>query len=123
VIGKEAREQVLAAAGRLLDGYDFITDPVAANDGTGRDADASDPGDWCEGSDSSWHGTRVSGIVGAMTNNASGVAGITWQGRILPVRVLGNAGQRLTSFRRCCGRRAFMSAVCRITLIPRKSST
>jgi serine protease len=34
----------------------------------------------------------VSGIVGAMTNNASGVAGITWQGRILPVRVLGKCG-------------------------------
>jgi serine protease len=70
----------MAAAGRLLDGYDFITDPTGANDGGGPDADASDPGDWCQGSDSSWHGTLVSGIVGAMTNNATGIAGITWQG-------------------------------------------
>ncbi len=82
----------VAAAGRLLDGYDFITDPTIANDGGGRDADASDPGDWCQGSDSSWHGTLVSGIVGALTNNATGIAGITWQGRILPVRVLGKCG-------------------------------
>ena len=27
-----------------------------------------------------------------MTNNATGIAGITWQGRILPVRVLGKCG-------------------------------
>ncbi len=82
----------VAASGRLLSGYDFITDPTAANDGGGRDADASDPGDWCQGSDSSWHGTRVAGIVAALTNNATGVAGITWEARILPVRVLGQCG-------------------------------
>ena len=82
----------VAASGRLLDGYDFVTDPAVANDGGGRDADASDPGDWCQGESSSWHGTLVSGIVGALTNNATGVAGITWQGRILPVRVLGKCG-------------------------------
>ncbi len=84
--------QRVAAGGRLLDGYDFITDTVTANDGDGPDSDASDPGDWCQGSDSSWHGTRVSGIIGAMTENATGVAGITWQGRILPVRSLGRCG-------------------------------
>jgi serine protease len=82
----------VAAGGRLLDGYDFITDATRANDGNGRDADASDPGDACQGSGSSWHGTRVSGIVGALTDNATGVAGITWRGRILPVRGLGNCG-------------------------------
>jgi serine protease len=90
---------------RLLPGYDFISDPVVANDGDGRDADASDPGDWvtsadlqkpeftnCSVSNSSWHGTRVVGILGAIANNATGVTGITWQGRILPVRALGKCG-------------------------------
>ena len=90
---------------RLLPGYDFVSDPVVANDGDGRDADASDPGDWvtqadlskseftsCTVSDSSWHGTRVVGILGAISNNATGVTGITWQGRILPVRALGKCG-------------------------------
>lgn len=100
-----------SAGGRLLDGYDFISpDPdntfTTANDGDGRDADASDPGDWITAADiaadsascgdqqedSSWHGTRTAGIVGARTNNAIGVAGITWKGRILPVRALGKCG-------------------------------
>ena len=90
---------------RLLPGYDFISDPAVANDGDGRDSDASDPGDWvsssdlqnstfanCTVSNSSWHGTRVVGILGAITNNATGIAGITWQGKILPVRALGKCG-------------------------------
>ena len=94
------------ASGRLLPGYDFISDPIVANDGNGRDADASDPGDWVSSADvsaiqgctsadignSSWHGTRVAGILGAATNNGLGIAGINWSGWILPVRVLGKCG-------------------------------
>jgi serine protease len=98
---------LLAASqnGRLLPGYDFITNPAVANDGDGRDADASDPGDWitsadaataqfsgCTVENSSWHGTRVAGILGALSNNATGITGITWQPKILPVRVLGKCG-------------------------------
>jgi len=91
--------------GRLLPGYDFVSDVNSANDGDGRDADASDPGDWismadtntaefkdCTVADSSWHGTRVVGILGAITNNATGVAGLTWSSWILPVRALGKCG-------------------------------
>jgi serine protease len=91
--------------GRLLPGYDFVSDTRVANDGDGRDGDASDPGDWvttadvgklpfsgCQASDSSWHGTRVSGIIGARSNNSLGVSGLTWSGWILPVRVLGKCG-------------------------------
>jgi serine protease len=90
---------------RLLAGYDFITDATVANDGDGRDPDASDPGDWvtaadvattkfskCTASNSSWHGTRTAGIMGAVANNSNGIAGITWKGKILPVRVLGKCG-------------------------------
>lgn len=91
--------------GRLLPGYDFVADVAAANDGDGRDADAADPGDWltaseaalaifrgCDPRDSSWHGTRVAGILGALTDNSAGIAGITWTPWILPVRVLGKCG-------------------------------
>lgn len=91
--------------GRLLPGYDFVSDVAIANDGDGRDADASDPGDWvtsadtnttefanCTVGDSSWHGTRVVGILGAITNNATGIAGVTWNSWILPVRALGKCG-------------------------------
>lgn len=96
----------VSASGRLLPGYDFISDPTIANDGDGRDADASDPGDWvtsaeaasggtfsgCTAENSSWHGTRVAGILGALSNNSTGITGITWLPKILPVRVLGKCG-------------------------------
>ncbi|MFP3534579.1 S8 family serine peptidase, partial [Burkholderia sp. SIMBA_042] len=45
-----------------------------------------------EPSTSSWHGTRVMGVIGANANNGIGVAGVSWLGRILPVRVLGKCG-------------------------------
>ena len=95
-----------AAGNRLLPGYNFISDPAVSNTGGGtRGPDASDPGDWitqadtmtptfsgCTVSNSSWHGTRTAGILGAITNNSAGIAGVTWQGMILPVRVLGKCG-------------------------------
>ncbi len=46
----------------------------------------------CGVSNSSWHGTRVAGIIGALTNNSEGVAGSTWSSWILPVRALGKCG-------------------------------
>ena len=87
--------------GKLVGGYDFISESVIANDGDGRDSNPADPGDWisstenssdatlkgCGVSDSSWHGTQMAGLIGASTNNASGMAGL---GR--HVRVLGKCG-------------------------------
>lgn len=93
---------------KLLPGYDVITNPWIANDDSGRDADATDVGDRLTSADkaahpnlfaecevnesSSWHGTKVAGIIGAHTNNSRGVAGIGWNVRILPVRALGRCG-------------------------------
>ncbi len=85
----------------VLPGYDFIVDTAVSNDGNGRDSDASDPGDWvtanqCGGThaaqNSSWHGTHVAGTVAAVTNNAKGVAGMAFNSKIVPVRVLGTCG-------------------------------
>jgi len=59
---------------RLLPGYDFGND----------DNDPSDP---------FGHGTFVSGIAGAVTNNARGVAAVAPNGKLLPVKVFTDAGQ------------------------------
>ena len=106
--------------GRLLPGYDFVGEDynpaspynalgtyLIANDGDGWDPDPSDPGDWIDSTDianpnnlfagdsqapSSWHGTRVVGVYGAMGNNQVGIAGVSWNSWILPVRALGKGG-------------------------------
>ena len=87
----------------LLPGYDFISDTFVSQDGNLRDSDASDPGDWmnageCGGGEpatfeaSSWHGTHVAGTIAAVTNNSNGVAGIAFNAKIVPARVLGKCG-------------------------------
>lgn len=38
------------------------------------------------------HGTLVSGIIGAVTNNGKGIAGTDWNVRILPIKVLNSNG-------------------------------
>jgi serine protease len=79
-------------ANRLTsDGYDFISDPSRALDGDGIDPDPDDPGDGGPGG-SSFHGTHVSGILAAETDNDIGVAGVTWSTRIMPLRALGQSG-------------------------------
>jgi len=87
-----------------INGFDFISDRRVANDGDGRDANSTDPGDWisasdeagyfegCGRSDSSWHGTHVAGIVAAERNNGRGVSGVAPNVRVLSVRVLGKCG-------------------------------
>ena len=90
-------------SGRMVGGYDFITDTFVSNDGNGRDSDASDPGDKvlageCGGGqptqtqNSSWHGTHVAGTIAAATNNGAGVAGVAYNSQVVPVRVLGKCG-------------------------------
>lgn len=84
-----------------LPGYDFITNTTTANDGGGRDADASDPGDWntagqcgvgSPASNSSWHGTHVAGTAAALTNNGTGGAGTAPEAKLVHARVLGRCG-------------------------------
>ena len=88
----------------IINGYDFISNTFTANDGGGRDASALDPGDWSTAgqcgagspaSNSSWHGTHVAGTVAAVTNNATGVAGMAFNSKVLAIRALGRCGGTL----------------------------
>ncbi|RRS09868.1 peptidase S8 [Pseudoalteromonas sp. J010] len=92
----------------ILPGYDMISDTFVANDGGARDNDARDPGDAVTrgecgtdstgqpvpraDQDSSWHGTHVAGTVAAVSNNGEGVAGVAYDAKVVPVRVLGKCG-------------------------------
>jgi serine protease len=93
--------------GNLLPGYSFVSSIPTSNNGRSRGPDATDPGDWvthqessdissafynCDPRASSWHGTKVAGLIGATANNGIGVAGVNWYSKILPVRVLGKCG-------------------------------
>jgi subtilisin family serine protease len=60
-------------ASRLVPGYDFVNNDSSPEDDFG-------------------HGTMVAGIAAATTNNAQGVAGGAWRGKILPVKVLDARG-------------------------------
>jgi len=55
-------------------GYDFFN----------RDSDPMDD---------NGHGTHCSGIIGAVGNNGIGVAGVSWQTRLIAVKVLGSDGK------------------------------
>lgn len=76
--------------GRLVPGYDFISNAARSDDGDGIDPDPSDPG--YSGGLSRFHGTHVAGTVAAAGNNAVGVAGIGWSLRIMPLRAVNEAG-------------------------------
>lgn len=76
----------------LVPGYDFVSDLDNARDGDGRDADARDPGDYLGSNGSSWHGTHVAGTVAAVTNNGLGLAGVAFNAKVQPVRVMGPFG-------------------------------
>lgn len=88
----------------VLPGYDFVSDATAARDGNGRDANAQDQGDWYAAGEcgqstagnSSWHGTHVAGTVTAVTGNATGVAGVAPNAKVVPVRVLAKCGGSLS---------------------------
>jgi serine protease len=74
--------------GKVLPGYDFVSNPFNAGDGNGRDADPYEVFPIA-------HGSHVAGTIAARSNDGIGVAGVDWNAKILPVRVLGVQGGTL----------------------------
>lgn len=80
--------------GQVVDGYDFVSDPLIGADGDiGRDPDPTDPGDrgYSHGL-SSWHGTHVASIAAARANDGYGISGVAPGCRVMPIRALGVGG-------------------------------
>ena len=62
----------------LVAGYDFVNGDTQPMDDNG-------------------HGTMVSGIIGAATNNGVGVAGIAWNAKVMPLKALDAEGSGFDS--------------------------
>ena len=64
-------------SGKVTAGYDYVNHvAITAN------SDSDDYG----------HGTAISGVAAAITNNAVGVAGVSWGAQLMPVKVLDHTG-------------------------------
>ncbi|QRG69615.1 S8 family peptidase [Brevibacillus choshinensis] len=59
--------------GKLVEGYNVLDDSNKPQDDNG-------------------HGTHVSGIIAAKTNNKNGIAGMTWKSKLMPVKAIGADG-------------------------------
>ncbi|MFD2372056.1 S8 family peptidase [Brevibacillus sp. GCM10020057] len=59
--------------GKLVKGYNVLEDNDKPQDDNG-------------------HGTHVSGIIAARTNNRDGIAGMTWKSKLMPIKAIGADG-------------------------------
>ena len=66
--------------GRVVNGYDFVSDPARAGDGGGRDRDAAAVGQFA------YHGEIVANLIAA-AHDGRGMAGINPRARVVQVRV------------------------------------
>ena len=63
--------------GRLVDGYNALYPDLPPEDDVG-------------------HGTHVSGVISALTDNGQGIAGMTWYNKVMPIKVLDDSGMGST---------------------------
>ncbi|USG63816.1 S8 family peptidase [Brevibacillus ruminantium] len=58
---------------KVVDGYNVLEDNNHPEDDNG-------------------HGTHVAGVIAARTNNANGVAGMSWNSKLMPIKAIGSDG-------------------------------
>lgn len=68
--------------GRIVAGHDFVNADDEPDDDYG-------------------HGTQVAGVAAAAANNDLGIAGLAWDAKIMPVKVLDNRGRGMSSNLTC----------------------
>ena len=68
--------------GRIVEGHDFVNDDDEPEDDYG-------------------HGTQVAGVAAAAANDNHGIAGLAWNAKIMPVKVLDNRGRGVSSDLTC----------------------
>ena len=111
--GKLSHADLDPVNGRMLPGYDFVSEVGFSRDGNGLDADPTDPGDYllqseiaanpslygsnCAAHDSSWHGTAVMSMLTPLADSAyMGPGALSMLpasiGKVLPVRIGGTCG-------------------------------
>lgn len=76
------------------DDFNGYVDDVNGWDFGNDDADPSPNPvfDISTGIDVGWHGTYVAGLAAAASNNATGIAGVAWGCRVMPLKVADSAG-------------------------------
>jgi len=72
----------------------YHPDLIGADIRWGHDYIFNDVCDW----DSTGHGTNVTGIIGAQTNNANGISGVNWNVAIIPMRVVYSDGSIYSTY-------------------------
>lgn len=77
---------------KLINGFDFISsDDNAVDNDPGIDINPEDNGIVATG-EIKYHGTHIAGIIAAETDNGTGISGVSWGTKIMPLRVIGQQG-------------------------------
>ncbi len=82
---EDIKDRIWIKSAEIIDGID--------NDGNGL-IDDNRGWDWVNGDnsplDDNGHGTNCTGIIGTTVNNSKGYAGVNWNSKIMPLKVLGS---------------------------------
>ena len=85
---------------KQMGGFDFVSDPLAAGDGDGIDANPQDVGDLCDPNNAlqkdSLHGPALAGLISQAPNRSGALRAILMGAKLMPVRVSGRCGARLS---------------------------